>query len=77
MAQATHGSAPDIAGKGIANPFAMIEIDPHDVRLARAITAASARSLEMAADADRGIEKALANPATRTKDIKERAARPT
>jgi len=23
MAQATHGSAPDIAGKGIANPFAM------------------------------------------------------
>lgn len=25
MAQATHGSAPDIAGKGIANPFAMIE----------------------------------------------------
>src|SRR3546814_891728 len=25
MAQATHGSAPDIAGKGIANPYAMIE----------------------------------------------------
>jgi 3-isopropylmalate dehydrogenase len=24
MAQATHGSAPDIAGKNIANPFAMI-----------------------------------------------------
>ena len=24
MAQATHGSAPDIAGKGLANPFAMI-----------------------------------------------------
>jgi 3-isopropylmalate dehydrogenase len=24
MAQATHGSAPDIAGKGVANPFAMI-----------------------------------------------------
>jgi 3-isopropylmalate dehydrogenase len=24
MAQATHGSAPDIAGKGIANPYAMI-----------------------------------------------------
>jgi 3-isopropylmalate dehydrogenase len=24
MAQATHGSAPDIAGKGIVNPFAMI-----------------------------------------------------
>lgn len=25
MAQATHGSAPDIAGKGIANPYAMME----------------------------------------------------
>ncbi|MGZ5252157.1 MAG: isocitrate/isopropylmalate family dehydrogenase, partial [Caldimonas sp.] len=25
MAQATHGSAPDIAGRGIANPYAMIE----------------------------------------------------
>jgi 3-isopropylmalate dehydrogenase len=24
MAQATHGSAPDIAGKGIVNPYAMI-----------------------------------------------------
>jgi 3-isopropylmalate dehydrogenase len=24
MAQATHGSAPDIAGKGIANPYALI-----------------------------------------------------
>ncbi|MEJ5990316.1 isocitrate/isopropylmalate family dehydrogenase [Ramlibacter sp. PS3R-8] len=25
MAQATHGSAPDIAGRGISNPYAMIE----------------------------------------------------
>ena len=25
MAQATHGSAPDIAGQGVANPYAMIE----------------------------------------------------
>src|SRR3546814_1419369 len=25
MAQATHGSAPDIAGTGLANPYAMIE----------------------------------------------------
>ncbi|MES2635322.1 MAG: isocitrate/isopropylmalate family dehydrogenase [Pseudomonadota bacterium] len=25
MAQATHGSAPDIAGRGIANPYAMME----------------------------------------------------
>ena len=34
MAQATHGSAPDIAGKGIANPFAMIEFAPDDDRVA-------------------------------------------
>jgi 3-isopropylmalate dehydrogenase len=24
MAQATHGSAPDISGRGIANPYAMV-----------------------------------------------------
>ena len=36
MAQATHGSAPDIAGKGLANPYAMIEFDADAVRLARA-----------------------------------------
>ena len=24
MAQATHGSAPDIAGQGVANPYAMV-----------------------------------------------------
>ena len=36
MAQATHGSAPDIAGKGLANPYAMIEFDAHAARLARA-----------------------------------------
>src|SRR3546814_16315955 len=28
MAQATHGSAPDIAGNGIANPYAMTESTP-------------------------------------------------
>lgn len=69
MAQATHGSAPDIAGKGIANPFAMIESTRmmfewlgHNRGIKQA--------LETAAIMNRGIEKALANPATRTKDIK-------
>ncbi len=53
MAQATHGSAPDIAGKGIANPYAMIMSgkmmiewlgykynDPKAVETARCIDAA-------------------------------------
>jgi 3-isopropylmalate dehydrogenase len=69
MAQATHGSAPDIAGKGIANPFAMIESTRmmfdwlgHNRGIKQAV--------DMAAAMNRGIEKALADPATRTKDIR-------
>ena len=34
MAQATHGSAPDIAGKNIANPYAMIMSGQDAVRMA-------------------------------------------
>lgn len=69
MAQATHGSAPDIAGKGIANPYAMIE----STRMMfdwlgrkRDVPAAVAVSERMR----RGIEAALADPATRTPDIR-------
>jgi 3-isopropylmalate dehydrogenase len=69
MAQATHGSAPDIAGKGIANPFAMvqsarmmIEWLGHNRKIAAAVEAAGLM--------DAAIVKALANPATRTKDIR-------
>lgn len=68
MAQATHGSAPDIAGKGIANPYAMIESTRmlfewlgHRHGQAAAI-ATSARMR-------RGLDAALADPATRTPDI--------
>lgn len=68
MAQATHGSAPDIAGKDLANPYAMIE----STRMLfdwlgqqRKLDAAS----EMAALMRKGIDAALANPATRTPDI--------
>jgi 3-isopropylmalate dehydrogenase len=68
MAQATHGSAPDIAGKGIANPYAMIESTRMLLdwlgrahRLAPAIDAAAAMQ--------RALDTALANPATRTRDI--------
>lgn len=68
MAQATHGSAPDIAGQGIANPYAMIESTrmllehlgrAHDLR-------AAARA---AAIMGHGIDAALARPETRTGDV--------
>jgi 3-isopropylmalate dehydrogenase len=68
MAQATHGSAPDIAGKGIANPYAMVE----STRMlldwlgrARGVSSAvaAAAAMRLAMDA------ALADPATRTPDI--------
>ncbi|WP_312793714.1 isocitrate/isopropylmalate dehydrogenase family protein [Tianweitania sp.] len=69
MAQATHGSAPDIAGKGIANPFAMIESARmmiewlgHNRSIAQAV--------EAAALAERAIATALAEPSTRTGDIR-------
>jgi 3-isopropylmalate dehydrogenase len=68
MAQATHGSAPDIAGRGIANPYAMIEstrmmLDWLGRR--RDLPKAVAASSRM----QRGLETALADPATRTPDI--------
>lgn len=69
MAQATHGSAPDIAGKGIANPFAMIE----STRMLfdwlgrrRDIPAA----IDAAALMKRGIDHALSRAETRTADIR-------
>lgn len=69
MAQATHGSAPDIAGKGIANPFAMIEstrmlLDWLGRR--RDIPAAIAAAALM----KQGIDHALSAPPTRTRDIR-------
>jgi 3-isopropylmalate dehydrogenase len=69
MAQATHGSAPDIAGRGIANPYAMIEssrmlIDwlGHDRRIPEAVSAAQAMK--------RAIDLAMADPSSRTPDIR-------
>lgn len=69
MAQATHGSAPDIAGKGVANPFAMIESTRmmiewlgHNRKIPEAVETASIMR--------RAIASALSNPATRTRDIR-------
>ena len=68
MAQATHGSAPDIAGRGVANPFAMIESTRmmiewlgHKRGIGEAVDAAAMMQA--------AIVKALADPATRTRDI--------
>ena len=69
MAQATHGSAPDIAGKGIANPYAMIESSRmllewlgHQRGLANAVAAAKAIG--------HATTEALRDPAARTGDIR-------
>ncbi|WP_460451133.1 isocitrate/isopropylmalate dehydrogenase family protein [Alsobacter sp. SYSU BS001988] len=69
MAQATHGSAPDIAGKGIANPYAMIE----STRMLFDWLGRSRdvpQAVKAAALMQRGIEAALADPETRTGDIR-------
>lgn len=69
MAQATHGSAPDIAGKGIANPYAMME----STRMlfdwlghAHGLDG----SVRMATILRQAIGTALADSATRTPDIR-------
>jgi 3-isopropylmalate dehydrogenase len=68
MAQATHGSAPDIAGKGIANPYSMIESTRmlfdwlgHSRHVPEAV--AMAKSMSEA------TTRALANSSARTGDI--------
>ena len=73
MAQATHGSAPDIAGKGLANPYAMIASSSmllawlgRDRGIPQAVAAAEA--------IDRATEAALARPESRTPDIRGTAA---
>jgi 3-isopropylmalate dehydrogenase len=68
MAQATHGSAPDIAGSGIANPYAMIESARMLVEhLGRAHEVPQA--VEAAKTIKHALDQTLADPATRTRDI--------
>jgi 3-isopropylmalate dehydrogenase len=73
MAQATHGSAPDIVGKGIANPYAMIESSRmliewlgHDRGIAQAVAAAESMK--------RATVRAMADPSSRTPDIRGTAS---
>jgi 3-isopropylmalate dehydrogenase len=69
MAQATHGSAPDIAGSGRANPYAMIEstrmlLDWLGRRKNIPQAVAAAKSMQEATAA------ALGDAAARTGDIR-------
>ena len=69
MAQATHGSAPDIAGKGVANPYAMIESSRMLIdHLGRARDVPAA--VHAAHTMDSAIRSALSKPETRTRDIR-------
>jgi 3-isopropylmalate dehydrogenase len=69
MAQATHGSAPDIAGRNVANPFAMIESTRMMIEWlghSRGNEAALTASALM----QNGILHALSDPTSRTRDIR-------
>src|SRR5437868_6346571 len=69
MAQATHGSAPDIAGRGIANPYAMME----STRMMfdwLGHSRANAGAVRMAAAMSAAVTAALADPKARTGDIR-------
>jgi 3-isopropylmalate dehydrogenase len=69
MAQATHGSAPDIAGRGIANPYAMMD----STRMMfdwLGHRRGNAGAVGMAASMSRAITAALADAQSRTGDIR-------
>ena len=68
VAQAQHGSAPDIAGQGVANPVSLIRsaammLDWFGSRSGRAELVDAGRLIEESVDA------VIADPATRTRDI--------
>ena len=60
--QPSHGSAPDIAGKGIANPIATI--------LSAAMMLEWLGEAEGAKTIERAVEQVLADPANRTHDVR-------
>jgi tartrate dehydrogenase/decarboxylase / D-malate dehydrogenase len=65
MFEPVHGSAPDIAGKGIANPIGQI--------WSAAMMLAHFGETEAAGAIERGIEDVLARPEFRTPDIGDKA----
>ena len=76
MAQATHGSAPDIAGRGIANPYAMIE----STRMMfewLGHSRGNDGAVRMAASMTRATTAALGDAEARTGDIRGRGTTAT
>lgn len=68
VAQAQHGSAPDIAGQGVANPVSLLLsagmlLDWHGARSGRP------ELRDAWAHLDRAVTAVLADPATRTRDL--------
>jgi isocitrate dehydrogenase (NAD+) len=59
--EAVHGSAPDLAGRGLANPIAVVR--------SAAMMLDHIGEAEAAARVERAVERALADPANRTGDL--------
>jgi len=68
IAQAQHGSAPDIAGQGVANPTSLI-LSAAMLLDWRGRRDENARLIDAAARIAEAVELTLADPATRTRDI--------
>jgi isocitrate/isopropylmalate dehydrogenase len=68
VAQAQHGSAPDIAGKGLANPTSLI-LSAAGLLSWRGHKDGDAQLAAAAAAIEIAIDRTLANPQTRTCDI--------
>jgi 3-isopropylmalate dehydrogenase len=68
VAQAQHGSAPDIAGKDVANPTSLI-LSAAMLLDWRGRRDADARLVEAAAAIEAAIDLVLGDSATRTRDI--------
>jgi 3-isopropylmalate dehydrogenase len=73
MAQATHGSAPDIAGKGIANPYAMI-MSGQMLMAWLGRTRGEANATRAATLIDRAIAEVIAEGSALTRDVGGKAS---
>jgi 3-isopropylmalate dehydrogenase len=69
VAQAQHGSAPDIAGQGIANPASLILSAAMLLRWWGERTGANA-FVDAAGAVDAAVDACIADPATRTRDLR-------
>jgi 3-isopropylmalate dehydrogenase len=68
VAQAQHGSAPDIAGKNIANPISLI-VSTAMLLDWRGRRDGNSKLTDAAASIEQAVEQTLGNPATRTRDV--------